>query len=139
MCCGEPESRPPQPHPFDIGRALGEVDVAFSASEHEFFSLLVDALNSLFESRFQALKLIGSRARGTAREDSDYDFLVFLASCDFDIDVPKLASLAAELEVQVSLGPLSLSPLSAEQFSSLDTKYPGITDNFRRDAIALWP
>jgi predicted nucleotidyltransferase len=86
-----------------------------------------------------SLKLVGSRARGTATVTSDYDFLVFLESCDYDVEVPRLEAVGEELSSKHGLAPLSLSPMSLEQFHGLDAKYEGITGKFLRDAITLWP
>jgi predicted nucleotidyltransferase len=36
------------------------------------------ALNSLYGNRIERIVLYGSRARGDARPDSDYDFAIFL-------------------------------------------------------------
>nr|MBC8327257.1 hypothetical protein [Planctomycetota bacterium] len=49
------------------------------------------------------------------------------------------AELAATLEARHACTPLSISPMSREQFLGLDAKYSGITDNFRRDAVHLCP
>jgi predicted nucleotidyltransferase len=122
-----------------FGRAFKEVRDAFSAAELKFFSDLVGQLGVLYGRRMQSVKLVGSRARGDARDDSDYDFLVFLDECDYGIEVPKLKELGRQLNLRHGLGPLSLSPLSREQFLGLDAKYDGITGNFRRDAVTLWP
>ncbi len=72
-------------------------------------------------------------------ERSDYDFLIFLDTCSYDIEVPRLQRVSYELGLKHGLGCLSLSPMTREQFLSLDAKHGGITENFRRDAINLWP
>lgn len=40
------------------------------------------ALNELYGDRIERIVLYGSRARGDAREDSDYDVAVFLKNLD---------------------------------------------------------
>lgn len=122
---------------LDFGRPLGDVPITFSDQELHLFSDLVSQLRIIYGERLISVKLVGSRARGTATEKSDYDFLVFLDECDYAVEVPKLQNLGNELHSAHGLGPHSLSPLSAEQFVGLDAKYAGITDNFRRDAIIL--
>jgi predicted nucleotidyltransferase len=124
---------------LNFGRPMNEVRTLFSPQEHILFFDLLTELHALYGDRLKSLKLVGSRARGTAMERSDYDFLVFLDECDYAIEVPKLQSLSLDLNLKHGLGCLSLSPLSAEQFTGLDAKYNGITDNFRRDAITLGP
>ena len=85
------------------------------------------------------MKIVGSRARGTAMERSDYDFLVLLDTCDYSVELPKMQSLSYKMNLKHGLGCISLSPLSQEQLIGLDAKFQGITDNFRRDAVTLWP
>jgi uncharacterized protein len=41
-----------------------------------------EALNALYGDRIERIVLFGSRARGDAREDSDYDIAVFLNDLD---------------------------------------------------------
>ena len=93
----------------------------------------------MYGKRLLSVKLVGSRARGTATEESDYDFLIFLESCDYDVEVPRLEAAGDQLSSEHGLGPLSLSPMTPEQFQGLDAKFEGITGNFLRDAISLWP
>lgn len=122
---------------LDFGDRLETKKSMFSAAELALFWDLLHELDKHYGQRIQAVKLVGSRARGTARHDSDYDFLVFLDECDYAIEVPRLKGVGAKLEHKHQLAPLSLSPLSREQFLNLDTKYEGIIQRFRNDAIAL--
>lgn len=122
-----------------FGRPLNQVRDSFSPQELTLFADLLQEVCTLYGERLMSLKLVGSRARGTAMEQSDYDFLVFLDVCDYSVEVPKLQDLGYDLNLKHGLGSISLSPLSAEQFAGLDAKYQGITDNFRRDAISLFP
>jgi predicted nucleotidyltransferase len=122
-----------------FGRPLDEVRGSFSPEEHDLFADLLEEVRSLYGTRLRSLKLVGSRARGTAMERSDYDFLILLDACDYGVEVPRLQSLGYDLSLKHGLGSLSLSPLSEEQFLGLDGKYQGITDCFRRDAVTIWP
>ena len=124
---------------FDFGRSLKDTCGAFSAPEPQLFSDLLGQVGSLYDKRLQSVKLVGSRARGTAIGTSDFDFLVFLDSCDYEVEIPILEDTGYQLSFNHSLGPISLSPLTREQFVGLDAKYEGITENFRRDAVHLWP
>jgi predicted nucleotidyltransferase len=124
---------------FDFGRTLDETLTSFNSSELELFLDVLREVKSLYGDTLLSLKLVGSRARGTAMDRSDYDFLVFLDSCDYAVDVPKLQKVSYDLNLKHGLGCVSLSPLSREQFVGLDAKFQEITANFRRDAITLWP
>ena len=124
---------------FNFGRTLDETRTSFNSSELELFLDVLGEVKSLYGDTLLSLKLIGSRARGTAMDRSDYDFLVLLDSCDYAVDVPKLQKVSYDLNLKHGLGCVSLSPLSREQFVGLDAKFQGITANFRRDAITLWP
>jgi predicted nucleotidyltransferase len=124
---------------LDFGRPLEDVKNLFNSKELELFSDLMEEVLSLYGERLKTLKLVGSRARGTAMERSDYDFLVLLDTCDYGVEVPKMQSLSYQMVLKHGLGCISLSPLSLEQFMGLDDKYRGITDNFRHDAVTLWP
>ncbi len=123
----------------NFGRPLAKISAHLRPEEWLLFSDLLDQVQSLYTGRLQAVKLVGSRARGTAMARSDYDFLLFLDHCDHETEVPKLEELAYQLTLKHGLGAVSLSPLTLEQFNGLDAKYPGITDDFRRDAVNLWP
>jgi predicted nucleotidyltransferase len=124
---------------LSFGRPLDEVRNSFSSQELDLFSDLLGEVRSVYGERLRSVKLVGSRARGTAMERSDFDFLIFLDTCDYSVEVPKLRSLCYQMNLKHGLGCISLSPLSEEQFVGLDAKFQGITDCFRRDAVTLWP
>ena len=104
---------------LSFGRQLDEVRGSFSPRELDLFSDLLESLRSLYGERLLSLKLVGSRARGTAMERSDYDFLVLLDACDQSVEVPKLESLSYDLTLKHGLGCLSLSPLTQEQWAQV--------------------
>lgn len=122
-----------------FGRPFEEARGTFSTAEVDLFSDLRDQVSAMYGKRLLSLKLVGSRARGTATATSDYDFLVFLESCEYDIEVPRLEAVCDQLAAKHNLGPISLSPMTPRQFHGLDAKFEGITSNFLRDAINLWP
>ena len=124
---------------LEFGRPFEQASAAFTPAELRLFADLLSQLNALYAGRLLAVKLVGSRARGTAMDRSDYDFLIFLDRCDPNIEVPQLEQVAYELTLKHGLGAVSLSPLSRKQFGGLDARRPGITDNFRREAVNLWP
>jgi predicted nucleotidyltransferase len=123
----------------DFGRSFGEARGAFNTAEVKMFTDLLEQMKSIYGKKLLSVKLVGSRARATATDSSDYDFLIFLESCDYDIEVPRLKVVCDQLSSKHGLGPLSLSPMSPEQYHGLDAKFEGITGRFLRDAINLWP
>ena len=126
---------------FDFGLPLGEaVDHRGLAFPPDGIRLLAEAaerLRASYRERVRGIKLVGSRARGDARRDSDWDLLVFLDACDFDVDLPKVRAIAEALEGRYGLGSVSISPLDREKFLGIEAKYPGIHERFRRDAVCL--
>jgi predicted nucleotidyltransferase len=119
---------------LDLAHASGR----FTPADFQLFDFLIEAAQQLYGERLQAIKLVGSRARGTARPDSDYDFLIFLDQCDYEIEVPALHKMGDELTAKTKLGPLSISPMSREQFVGLDKKFDDICASFIQDAVVLW-
>jgi predicted nucleotidyltransferase len=124
---------------LNFGRPLDEVRTSFSSRELDLFSDLIEEVRFIYGERLKSVKLVGSRARGTAMERSDYDILVLLDTCDYDVEVPKMRDLSYKLNLKHGLGGIHLSPLNREQFLGLDAKYQGIIDKFHRDAVTLWP
>jgi len=122
-----------------FGRPFEDARGAFTPAEKGLFDDLRGRVKAIYGRRLLSVKLVGSRARGTAKDTSDYDFLIFLESCDYAIEVPRLEAVSEALSAKHGLVPLSLSPMSPEQFHGLDDKYQGITGSFMRDAVNLWP
>lgn len=112
--------------------------IQFTPDDRGLLQRLTEAIQRQYGTRLQHIWLVGSRARGDARTGSDWDLLIFLDHCDYDVEVPLLAELAGTIERETGCNPLSLSPMTQEQFEGLDAKYPGIAENFRRDAVPLW-
>jgi predicted nucleotidyltransferase len=57
-----------------------------------------DALNAVYGDRLERVVLFGSRARGDARRDSDYDVAVFLRDMDDRfLELDRLAHLSTDL------------------------------------------
>ncbi len=121
-----------------FGLPVEQAAARFSDADRDLFDRLIAAADEHYGARMQTIKLVGSRARGEARPDSDYDFLIFLDQCDYDIEVPALHTMGDQLTEATGLGPLSISPMTREQFVGLDAKYEGICGNFRRDAVVLY-
>jgi predicted nucleotidyltransferase len=122
--------------PFAIGRPLDEASLDPPA--RALLVAVVSGARRVFGDRLESVALVGSRARGTARPDSDWDFLLFVADCSYDADGPLARALAGQLEVAHDIREVSLSPLSEDKLPGLDAKYPGMVDAFRRDALLVW-
>jgi len=107
---------------------------------YAFLDRIKSTLTQLYASRLRGLYLVGSRARGDHRSDSDWDILIILDTCDYDVELPRIEPHRLELQSHFGFDEddlLSLSPLSEAQFWGLDRTYEGITGRFQRDAIDL--
>lgn len=127
---------------YDFGPDFSEAAKiqSFQLDENDLTMMesLIDSITRHYFQNLLSIKLVGSRARGTHRPDSDWDVLVMLQHCDYDIDLPFLGELSQELEKRFNVAEISLSPLDENKFESLDNKYEGITDQFRADALTLY-
>jgi len=82
---------------------------------------LVEGVRKIYDGRFQAMILYGSRARGTAEEDSDVDVLVVLNPLeDFWAELSRLQSLVAPISLKHDVV-LSAIPVSADEFEEPKT------------------
>jgi predicted nucleotidyltransferase len=62
----------------NIMNALPSINPTLSSTNPDVLSKFRNALNALYGSRIERVMLFGSRARGDALPDSDYDVAVFL-------------------------------------------------------------
>jgi len=124
-----------------MGMALTDaIETRGLTPHHRLLAQVRSVMMDLYGERLQGLYLVGSRARGDHRPDSDWDVLILLDTCDYDIELPRLEPHRLAIQAQVGLevvDGLSLSPLSEAQFWGLDRKYEGITGRFQRDPIDL--
>lgn len=127
---------------FDFGlsfdSAVRERRLAFTTKQKELLDHVVTEVRKKFSGRLLSVKLVGSRARGDHREISDWDILVFLSDGDIAIDGPIVKKMDKEIEAKFGLGAVSISPLSKPLYLNVEKKYPGIHENFRKDAINLY-
>ena len=93
---------------FNFGQLLEESRAYCSEEELSLIADVVKEMQNLYGPRLQALKLVGSRAPGTAMERSDYDFLVLLDSYNYDVELSSLEELVYQLVLKHGLGCISL-------------------------------
>lgn len=92
-----------------------------------------DALDELYGGRIERVVLFGSRARGDARLDSDYDVAVFLRSYeDFGMEAKTLAEI--ETTILYERGAIINSlPFPAEAYKTRT----GLMQEIRHEGIEL--
>lgn len=88
-------------------------------------------LERLYGDRLQRLILYGSRARGDARDDSDYDLLAVLDSVpDYWAEVRKLGDLTFELmlrdKIAVHVRPVTAAQLGERTLFMHDVRADGV-------------
>lgn len=91
------------------------------------------ALDVLYGARIERVVLFGSRARGDARPDSDYDIAVFLQQFeDFGLESGRLAEI--ETDVLDEMGAV-INALPFQAGSYVDRT--GFMSEVRRDGVEL--
>ena len=91
------------------------------------------ALDALYGDRLERVVLYGSRARGDAREDSDYDVAVFLHDMhDLGAELHRLA----RLETALIEGTGEIVHAMPHRAGSYDARTP-LMREIRREGIAL--
>jgi predicted nucleotidyltransferase len=90
-------------------------------------------LDELYGSRLERVVLYGSRARGDAREDSDYDIAVFIKEAGTLADeLHRLASVSTGILLDTG-AVISAKPFPAGAYS----ERTGFMHELRRDGIDL--
>ena len=91
------------------------------------------ALNEAYGGRLERVILFGSRARGDARPDSDYDIAVFLAGFDsFDREAGRISEI--ETEILYDTGAvINALPFKAGAW----TQRTGLMQEVRREGLDL--
>jgi uncharacterized protein len=92
-----------------------------------------EALKELYGDRIERMVLYGSRARGDAREDSDYDIALFLKGETNTWDeVSQIVPIEMAIFEETGAG-ISTIPLSADNWS----KRTPLMHEIRKDGLAL--
>jgi len=91
------------------------------------------ALDELYGDRAERVVLFGSRARGDAREDSDYDIAVFIKNpCSLSAELHRLASVSTDILLDTG-ALISAKPFLAGAYR----ERTGFMQELRRDGIDL--
>jgi uncharacterized protein len=91
------------------------------------------ALDQVYGDRIERVVLFGSRARGDADDDSDYDIAVFIKDPDaLSVELHQLAAISTDLLVDTG------SIISAKPFiAGAYREQTGFMHDLRRDGIDL--
>jgi predicted nucleotidyltransferase len=90
-------------------------------------------LDKLYGDRIERVVLFGSRARGDAHEDSDYDIAVFIKnSGTFSSELHPLASLSTDILLDTG-AVISAKPFHAGAYQ----EHTGFMHELRQDGIDL--
>jgi predicted nucleotidyltransferase len=91
------------------------------------------ALDEVYGERIERVVLFGSRARGDARADSDYDVAVFLEDLDgFGKEAGRIARIEADILSDTGIV-INALPLQAGSYR----ERTGLMQELRRDGLDL--
>jgi predicted nucleotidyltransferase len=91
------------------------------------------ALDEVYGERIERVVLFGSRARGDARPDSDYDVAVFLKDLDgFGKEARRIAEIEADILTETGVV-INTMPLQAGSYRDRT----GLMRELRRDGLDL--
>ncbi len=91
------------------------------------------ALEEIYGERIERVVLFGSRARGDARPDSDYDVAVFLKDLDgFGKEARRIAEIEADILTETGVV-INTMPLQAGSYRDRT----GLMRELRRDGLDL--
>jgi uncharacterized protein len=107
---------------------------AVPADVEQVAKTLAGRLEEAFGRRHRGLVLYGSRARGEASDDSDFDFLVILDHVDdFGSDLRQISPIASEMSLELDVV-ISALPVAEAAFREEETP---LLLNARREGIVL--
>ena len=91
------------------------------------------ALDEIYGNKLERVVLFGSRARGDARPDSDYDIAVFLSMPDsFGDEAARLAAIETDILYDTGLV-INALPFHAGAYN----EHTGLMSELRRDGVDL--
>lgn len=101
----------------------------------ELGRLLHDRLKAVFGGRLRGIVLYGSRARGDAQPDSDFDFLVLLDTVHTpSVEIERICQVTAELSLERDI---VVSALPASEAAFAESGLP-FYRNARREGVVMF-
>ena len=109
-----------------------------SPDECRLLQDLCDRIGGAVGDRVCAIKLFGSRARGDARPDSDFDILVVVDKDDFELS-ERIGRIAYDVYWDDDFRRyLSVKVMSRDQHAFLGSPPTGFYLSVEADAVTLW-
>jgi predicted nucleotidyltransferase len=109
-----------------------------SAEDRALLQDLCDRIVKAVGDRIHAIKLFGSRARGDAQPDSDYDVLVVIEKDDFDLS-EQIGSIAYDVYWDDDFRRyLSVKVMSRDHYAFLGSMPSSFFLNVEEEAVSLW-
>jgi len=105
-------------------------------SERKLFQGLVNYLNELYPGEIRLVQLFGSRARGDARRDSDFDVLIVVKDRSL-IDRSRIYDYVLDVNLQYGID-LSLKIYGEDEFESFKRKGVPFVREVLSEGYALW-
>ena len=104
-------------------------------NEADIYRVLSEQMQSQLGKELKQLILFGSRARGTALEDSDYDCLIVVDHLSDSLK-DKVDEITGNLLYDYGIL-ISAIPVTQERFNN--TPFNPLFMNIRREGQTLWP
>lgn len=113
---------------------IDKVDLlSFGEEEQRIIKEFASAVKQAFRDRLKKILLFGSRARGDAEEDSDYDFLVLLETIK-PSDKDRLMNIAAAISLERTVVILPVL-IEADEFT--EDRYFYFYENVMKEGIEV--
>lgn len=109
-----------------------------SADDRRVIQDLCDRIVTVVGDRVEAIKLFGSRARGDARPDSDFDILVVVDKDDFELG-EQIGSIAYDVYWDDDFRRyLSVKVMGRDHYAFLGSMPSSFFLNVEEEAVTLW-